>query len=298
MINEVMMSKSYDITTHPRFHRGFARAQTMLILTSKETLKLIKKRGYFFVMSLPRTWKFADDRALSDLVKHLPRSRYRKTWITRSDGRRRVYWVYRKHACLRHVGDVTIVLSKQRRNDGPSATLIIVTNLPHVTSRDVVALSTRRWTVELFIKEAKGVVGLGHAQVTKDPKRIERSVALSLMAYLLLIKCRAKAIPEHGPWSAFALKRDFAWEVAHQQLEHSFSLRLRKHRKRGGQPNEPWKPVEFKDVCLDLQAVFTAAYGLPGYDLIVDYTQPPDVPLSDTAAVWVERHLRSTGLRH
>ena len=198
---------------------------------SKETLTLIKKRGDFFVMSLPRTWKFADDRALSDLVKHLPRSCYRKTWITRSDGRRRVYWVYRKHAGLRHVGDVTIVLSKQRRNDGPSATIIIVTNLPHVTSRDVVALYTRRWTVELFIKEVKGVVGLGQAQVTKDPQRVERSVALSLMAYLLLIKCRAKDIPEHGPWSAFALKRNFAWEVARQQLEHSFSLRLRKHRR-------------------------------------------------------------------
>jgi hypothetical protein len=63
--------------------------------------------------------------------------------------------------------------------------MIIVTNLPHVTGRDVVAGSTRRWTVELFRKEVKGVVGLGHAQVTKDPKRVERSVALSLMAYVL-----------------------------------------------------------------------------------------------------------------
>ena len=75
------------------------------------------------------------------------------------------------------------------------------------------------------------MVGLGEAQVTKDPQRVERSVALSLMAYLLLITLRAKDIPEHGPWSAFALKRNFAWEVAHQQLEHSFSLRLRKHRR-------------------------------------------------------------------
>lgn len=149
---------------------------------SKETLTLIKKRGYFFVMSLPRTWKCSDDRAWSDVGKHLPRSRYHRTWITRSDGRRRVYGVYLKHACLRHGGDVTIVLRKQRRNDGPSATIIIVTTLPHVTSRDGVALYTRRWTVELFIKEVKGVVGLGQAQVTKDPQRVERSVALSLMA--------------------------------------------------------------------------------------------------------------------
>jgi hypothetical protein len=51
------------------------------------------------------------------------------------------------------------------------------------------------------------------------------------MAYVLLIKLRAKDIPQHGPWSAFALKRNLAWEVAHPQLEHSFSLHLRKHRR-------------------------------------------------------------------
>lgn len=51
------------------------------------------------------------------------------------------------------------------------------------------------------------------------------------------------------------------------------------------------------EVLLDLQAAFTAAYDLPGYDLIIDYTQPPEVPLSDREAAWVEAHLRTAGLR-
>lgn len=51
------------------------------------------------------------------------------------------------------------------------------------------------------------------------------------------------------------------------------------------------------DVCLNLQTAFSAAYDVPGYDLIVDYTQPPDIPLSDADAVWVEAHLRQAGLR-
>jgi hypothetical protein len=51
------------------------------------------------------------------------------------------------------------------------------------------------------------------------------------------------------------------------------------------------------DVLLDLQSAFTAAYDLPGYDLIVEYSQPPDVPLSETQAAWVEAHLRSVGIR-
>ena len=46
------------------------------------------------------------------------------------------------------------------------------------------------------------------------------------------------------------------------------------------------------DAALDLQAAFTAAYDLPGYDLIVDYTQPPDIPLSPEDAAWAAERLR------
>lgn len=51
------------------------------------------------------------------------------------------------------------------------------------------------------------------------------------------------------------------------------------------------------DVLLDLQAALTAAYDLVGYDLLVDYTQPPDVPLADRETAWVEAHLRTAGVR-
>jgi hypothetical protein len=197
---------------------------------SKETLKRIKKRGYYFVMSLARTWKFEDGRALKDLVRHLPHGHLDKVWLPAADQRRRVYWVYRKDVRLRHVGDVTLVLSKTRRNDGPHKTKILVTNLPQASSRLVIALYARRWSVELLIKELKGVTGLGQAQVTKDPGRVERAVSLSVMAYLLLIRMQHQQIPKIGAWSAFTLKRSFAWEVCQQQLEHSFNLKLRRLR--------------------------------------------------------------------
>lgn len=64
--------------------------------------------------------------------------------------------------------------------------------------------------------------------------------------------------------------------------------------------SEPLPPVPVPllagdvDVVLDLQAAFTAAYDLPGYDLIVDYTQPPDVPLASQDAAWAAHHLRET----
>ena len=93
-----------------------------------------------------------------------------------------------------------MVLSKKRRN-APKQTKILVT-LPDVTAGQLVVLYTRRWHVELLIKELKGATGLGQAQVTKQTQRVERSVALSVMAYLVLIHFRQRDIPHQGPWSA------------------------------------------------------------------------------------------------
>jgi len=195
---------------------------------SKETLKLIRQRGFFFVMSLARTWKAEDGHSLKDLVTHIRKDCFAKTWFIDSHARRRVYWAYLKTMRLRHIGDVTVVLSKKRRNSGPKATKILVTNLPQVTCRTVLALYSRRWQVELLIKELKGVTGMGQAQVTKEPCRVERSVALSVMAYLLLLRFRHADIPAQGAWSAFTLKRNFAWEIIQQQIEHTYSLRLKR----------------------------------------------------------------------
>jgi hypothetical protein len=123
---------------------------------------------------------------------------------------------------LRHLGDVTVVLSTCRRNNGPKQTKILVTNLPEaVTAREVVGVYLRRWWIELLMKELKGVVGLGQHQVTRKTDRVERSVAVAIMAYLLLLKLRAKDIPADRPWSALRLQRALAWEVMQGQCERS-----------------------------------------------------------------------------
>jgi hypothetical protein len=50
-------------------------------------------------------------------------------------------------------------------------------------------------------------------------------------------------------------------------------------------------------VALDLQAALTTIYDLLGYDLAVDYTRPPEVPLGPAEAAWAEGRLRAVGLR-
>jgi hypothetical protein len=51
------------------------------------------------------------------------------------------------------------------------------------------------------------------------------------------------------------------------------------------------------DVALDMQHVFTTTYDLLGYDLALDYTQPPEIPLPQAEVVWAEMLLRTAGLQ-
>jgi hypothetical protein len=51
------------------------------------------------------------------------------------------------------------------------------------------------------------------------------------------------------------------------------------------------------DVVLDLQKALTDSYDLVGFDLTLDYTQPPDVPLTPNDELWADRLLREAGKR-
>jgi hypothetical protein len=52
-----------------------------------------------------------------------------------------------------------------------------------------------------------------------------------------------------------------------------------------------------QDVAIDVQQVFTTTYDLLGYDLALDYTQTPEIPLPQADSVWAETLLRMAGLR-
>lgn len=54
---------------------------------------------------------------------------------------------------------------------------------------------------------------------------------------------------------------------------------------------------EDKDAVLDLPAVFTRCYDVGGYDLLVDYTQPPPVALDSAEMAWLDGLLREKELR-
>jgi hypothetical protein len=115
-------------------------------------------RRWAFVFAIARTWKTVDEKTIKNLVTHVPHTYYQRTRVPKEPaGRgRRTFWTYHTRLALRHVGDVTIVLSKRGRNMGPKQTKILVTNLAELTPSQVVGIYQKRWSVELMHEKRSG----------------------------------------------------------------------------------------------------------------------------------------------
>ena len=210
---------------------GFASTKNMQLVQQLD--KEDKHRIWGFVFSIARTWKMEDGKSLSNLVKHIPRANFAMTWIPRlaSNKGRKTFWVFRKRARLRHIGDVTMVLSKTGPNVSPQNTKILVTNLVELTARQVLSIYQKRWPIEILFWELKSGMGLGEHQVTKDLDRIEKSIGIAIIAYLVLIRARKADISPGRPWSIFQLKNNFTTELVCKQLELKLQRKLNKLKK-------------------------------------------------------------------
>jgi hypothetical protein len=69
----------------------------------KQRNKTDRSRNWYFVFAISRTWTTVDDKAVKDLVRHLPRRHSQRTWLPRLSTwqQRKTYWVYAKHLWLR-----------------------------------------------------------------------------------------------------------------------------------------------------------------------------------------------------
>jgi hypothetical protein len=189
---------------------------------AKATLKLITEQGWHYVFGLARTWKLTDGTHLRDLARPTTYSCYQRYVAHKPDGRRKCYWVYRRTARVRHLGHVTILLSKRRRNDGPQRIKLLVTNLAEATTTGtILSHYHRRWGVEVAFKELKSGLHLGQMQVTKEPRRVERGLLLPILAYLLLLRLYGREFSAERGASLWQLKRRFTEEVYQEQYDRS-----------------------------------------------------------------------------
>ena len=120
-------------------------------------------RRWGFVFAIARTWKTVEDKTIKNLVTHVPHTYYQRTRVPREQARqsRKTFWTFHTRLCLRHIGEVTVVLSKRGRNLGPKQTKILVTNLAELTSSQVVCIYQKRWAIELVNWELQIGLGLG-----------------------------------------------------------------------------------------------------------------------------------------
>jgi hypothetical protein len=189
-------------------------------------------RRWGFVFAIARTWKTVEDKSLKHLVTHVPHKYYQCTRVPR-EGRkgRKTFWTYSTCLCLRHVGDVTVVLSKKGRNLGPKQTKILVTNLAELTPSQVVCIYQKRWAIELLNWELKSGLGLGEHQVSGDKDRSEKSVGIAVLAYLFVLRvCHHEIVPGK-PWSIFQLQHALRLRAMTNQVEHQVKVKRGKTRK-------------------------------------------------------------------
>jgi len=207
---------------------------------SQDNIKMVLQRNaddparrWGFVFAMARTWKTVEDKAIKDLVTHLPRAYSQRVRVPRLPGATgcKIFWVYSTRLCLRHIGDVTVVLSKRGRNLGPKQTKILVTNLDEWIPRQVVGAYQRRWPVEQINREWKTDLGLGEHQVSTEEGRIEKSFGIAVLAYLLLIRACHQEILPGTSWSIAQLQHAVRLHIITNQVEHNVKTRLTKVRK-------------------------------------------------------------------
>ena len=203
---------------------------------SKANMDMVKDRDkadtarrWGLVFATAQTWKTVEEKSLKNLVTHVPHKYYQCTRVPR-EGRkgRKTFWTYSTCLCLRHVGDVTVVLSKKGRNLGPQHTKILVTNLAELTPSQVVCIYQKRWAIEILNWELKSGLGLGEHQVSGDKDRSEKSMGIAVLAYLLVLHvCHHEMVPGK-PWSIFQLQQALRLRVMTTQVEHKVKVKMAK----------------------------------------------------------------------
>jgi hypothetical protein len=165
---------------------------------------------------------------------------------------------------------------------------LIRTPVPHITI-EIRDIAKRQLVTVIEILSPTNKRGDGFQEYRDKRERILRSTA-HLMEIDLLRKGRR--VPMRGtlpsvPYFVFLCR------VEKRLLTQVWPITL-------DQPL-PDVPVPLlpgdADVKLDLQQALTEVYDQSALRYIIDYSKPPEVPLSPEQTAWVDEHLRTAGLR-
>jgi len=164
---------------------------------------------------------------------------------------------------------------------------VVPARIPHVTVeiRDV---ARRELVTAIEVLSPTNKRGEGYQEYLEKRRRILLSTA-HLLEIDLLRNGRRVPMRDALPPAPYFV---FLSRAERRPITQVWPIQLDMHL--------PTVPVplleEDADVPLDLQLAFRTVYDALGYDLSVDYTHPPEVPLEEDEATWVQEHLRAQGI--
>jgi hypothetical protein len=152
----------------------------------------------------PRVWSLAKDLSAQQLVR-IDVSPQRGPFVAQRRiarcrlGRKlksRTFYVHQERRRVHHVGDVLLVFSTTKAANADSTQRvqkILMTNETNWSALAVVERYQLRWQIELFFKELKTTLGLGHYRF-REFARVENWVSAVLLTFLYLEWHRARQL--------------------------------------------------------------------------------------------------------
>ena len=160
---------------------------------------------------------------------------------------------------------------------------LMPTPVPHVTV-EIRDTANRQLVTAIEVLSLTNKRGEGREEYLVKRRRLLLSTA-HLIEIDLLRQGRRVPMPDPLPATSYFV---FLSRAEHRPMTDVFPIAL--------SDPLPAVPVPLlggdPDVSLDLQAALRNIYDLLGYDLAIDYSQPPEIPLQHDEEQWVESVLR------
>ncbi len=162
---------------------------------SKEMVAWLQSQSLTFVSRLKSNRKISWEGEwipVAALFKILPTTDFQRQRVSgwsRTGKKKcpRTFWTVRIQIRVHGLGEMTLVLSK--RNRFATTGIVLLTNDPEMTTRIILELYNRRWSVEVFFRDAKQHLHLNDA-IYRNLTAIKRHYYLVFWTYSLLVHLR------------------------------------------------------------------------------------------------------------
>lgn len=148
---------------------------------SKQIIRTAHAKGFHFVSFLKSNRRLIIDGRRSSVSKFLKRSfrKTRKRWISLGKAR---YATVQQECHLPGIGDVSVVFSQKK---GRRTVLPLFATDSTLTTKEIIAIYRKRWSIEVLFKQTKQYLGLT-AYHHRDEHAVRTHLQLVFLAYALL----------------------------------------------------------------------------------------------------------------